>query len=526
MSLYSLMAVAAGFLAVRFAGAAFRPGNAAAIVALAFLLILSGAASQPVNLRPPKDPPAWQLKDWALLPIVAAAVALAFRPNLGSPFVFDDYTHLTGAAHSTWRIFVAAFKPEPGGRGLFFRPIGFLAYWLDYQWAGAEALRWHLWSMAVHAANSGLLYLLVRRLGMERGAALAAALLFALHGSRAETVAWTDARFDLLAALFVFGALLAVREYCRTGRRTFYIPMAVCAALAVYTKESAFCLPLLPAALLPFLPRQERRRALQAGLMLAAVCALLFAYRWYALGGIGGYVDPAGARAILHSGPLKAGEALFYRQWGFLFFPVNWSVPVEWWLRAAALLFIAMLAACAGRCASSRAHLLAGLAFVLAAALPVQHLLLLPPDFAGARILYLPVAGLAIFWGAMLERAAHSKLRWAMAAVLIAFNVAALQHNLGPWRTTPAAAAAICRALGRELAADPRPISVSGLPYKEQGAYFLSNGFPECVAMNSGQPAGRVHVLPQTPVSPPPGERLFVWKPERGGLEERIPSRP
>jgi hypothetical protein len=80
-----------------------------------------------------------------------------------------------------------------------------------------------------------------------------------------------------------------------------------------------------------------------------------------------------------------------------------------------------------------------------------------------------------------------------MAAVLIAFNAAALGHNLRPWQTTPATAAAVCREMGRELANDPRPVSVSGLPDRMQGVYFLSNGFPECVEMNSCLPAARVH---------------------------------
>jgi hypothetical protein len=166
-------------------------------------------------------------------------------------------------------------------------------------------------------------------------------------------------------------------------------------------------------------------------------------------------------------------------------------------------------------------RLLAGLAFLLAADIPVQHLLMFQPDFAGARVLYLPLAGLAIFWATLLERSAQSKLTWAMAAVLIAFNVAALAHNLSPWRTTPAAAAAVCRALGRDLAKDPRAAFVSGLPDRLQGAYFLSNGFAECVEMNSGQPAARVHLVGGPADAVPPNGRRFVWNQEQGRLEER-----
>jgi hypothetical protein len=158
---------------------------------------------------------------------------------------------------------------------------------------------------------------------------------------------------------------------------------------------------------------------------------------------------------------------------------------------------------------------------VLVAVIPVQHLLMFQQDFAGARVLYLPLAGLAIFWAAAMEGAAPGTLTWAMAAGLVAFNVAALEHNLGPWRTTPAAAAAVCGALGRELANDPRPVFVSGLPERLQGVYFLANGFPQCVEMNSGEAAGRVHLVGGSAGAGPVIGRRFVWNLERGRLEER-----
>lgn len=516
------MAVAAVLLAIRFLMGPFRsalvtvnsPVNAAAAVAVSFLLLALIAGRNPA--APPPEPRI----AWVDLTVLIAATVLAFWPNLRSPLVYDDYRHIVEASHATWRILADAFARVPGGHGLFFRPVGFISYWLDYHWAGGHATRWHLWSLAAHGANTCLVYLLVMRLGMRRAAGLAAALLFALHGSRAETVAWADARFDLLATFFALSALLAVLEHCRTGRRLWYVPSAVCAALAVYTKESAFCLPLLPLALLPALPRAQWRRAIAASLALGSVCAVLFAYRWWALGGIGGYADRTGVSAVWHSRPLHTSEALFFRQWAFLFFPVNWSAPLEWWLRAAAASFLAVLVVCAARGGARRAQLLAGLAFVLAAVMPVQHLLMFQPDFAGARVLYLPLAGLAIFWAAVLERGAPNKATWAMAGALIAFNVAALEHNLGPWRTTPAAAAAVCRALGRELARDPRPVFVSGLPERLQGVYFLSNGFPECVEMNSGQPAARLHLAGAPSEAVPPAARRFVWNQERGRLEE------
>ena len=508
--LFFVMAAAAILLAIRLLAGPFHsalvsvnsPVNAAAVVAVTFVLLIliraqrTAAATQPAG------------RLWLDLTVLAGATAVAFSPNLRSPFVYDDYGHLVQMSGTTWRTLISLFRPAPGGHALFFRPIGFAFYWLDYHWAGNHVVRWHVWNLVAHAANSLLVYLLLRRCGFARVGACPAALLFAVHGSRAETVAWVDARFDLQAAFLALCGLLAAMEYARTGRRFWFLPLTVCTALAVYTKESAFCLPFLPLALLPLVPRAEWRRAAAVCLTLLCICAILFAYRWWAIGGIGGY------DAVWPLRPLHSLEAVLFRHWAFLLFPVNWSTPVEWWLRAAGVAFIAMLTIYATRSRASRAGLWAGLAFIFAAVIPVQQLLMFQPDFAGARVLYLPVAGLAILWAAVLQRAARSKLAPAMAPVLIAFNLAALEHNLRPWRTTPETAAAVCRVLGQELAKDARPVFVSGLPNRLDGAYFLSNGFPECVQMNSGQPAARVHLAPVA-------GRRFIWNHEQVRLEEK-----
>jgi len=521
--LHLILLAAGGLLAVRFIAGPFRlplvtvysPINAAGATAVSFLLL---ALASTHNKSRASGLPC--VNQWVILAGLLVIVAASFGRNLNAPFVYDDYTHIVQTSHATWRIVQDAFRQEPGGHGLFFRPIAFISYWVDYQWARAVATRWHAWSMAAHVVNAWLVYLLAMRSGLARTGAAGAALVFALHGSRAESVAWSDARSDLLATFFCLAALLALLGYCRGGRKRFLVPAVLATALGAYTKESAFCLPLLPLALLPVLNRAERGRAVRAGLALTIECAALFAYRWWALGGIGGYADRTGVSAVWHSRPLHTFEALFFRQWAFLFFPVNWSVPLEWWLRIAAAAFIAVLLFCAGRGAASRPHLLAGIAFLLAASLPVQHLLLFQPDFAGARVLYLPLAGLAIFWGAWLGGLSR-RAQWAGGAALLAFNLAALEHNLRPWRTTPQAAVAACRAVGHALAQDPRPVILSGLPDRLDGVYFLGNGFPECVEMNSGQPMRRVYVTGRSPGVPPANARWFVWNAQTGTLQSR-----
>ena len=91
-------------------------------------------------------------------------------------------------------------------------------------------------ALAIHLANCALLYFIVKALWGQGPLAAVAALLFGLHGTRPEAVAWSAGNFDLLACAFTFAATL-----CALRRRT----LAACAfvALAILSKESAYAAP-------------------------------------------------------------------------------------------------------------------------------------------------------------------------------------------------------------------------------------------------------------------------------------------
>jgi hypothetical protein len=77
--------------------------------------------------------------------------------------------------------------------------------------------------------------------------------------------------------------------------------------------------------------------------------------------------------------PASAAQALLLRIWALLFIPVNWSIAPLVWLRIAltVMLVCFALAVLASRAIASTPsrHLLAALAFTIAAALPVFPLL-------------------------------------------------------------------------------------------------------------------------------------------------------
>ena len=100
-----------------------------------------------------------------------------YWPILNAPFVHDDYTHMRDASLATMESIAAAFgRTPPDQAGIFFRPFGFLLYWLQFKAVGPNPLAWHCASLAIHWLNSWLVWRLCRNLGLARMSAWFAAL--------------------------------------------------------------------------------------------------------------------------------------------------------------------------------------------------------------------------------------------------------------------------------------------------------------------------------------------------------------
>lgn len=103
-------------------------------------------------------------------------------------------------------------------------PLTWLSLGLDYVLWGMRPLGYHLTNILLHAANAVVFFLLAQRLlgvaAPTLGArardvgGVAAALFFALHPLRVESVAWVTERRDVLSGLFF---LLAVLAYVRAS---------------------------------------------------------------------------------------------------------------------------------------------------------------------------------------------------------------------------------------------------------------------------------------------------------------------
>jgi hypothetical protein len=436
------------------------PLNVEICFALAAILLLATGLRKGVRSASPRR------RGWRDIPIMisAAAAALAGLARSASvPFLSDDFVLLRHAR--AMRSSGYTLLTRGGGDG-FFRPAGMLFFWMNSAWAGVSPWRWHWTGFALHAANAVLVCSLAAALGFSPFAVALAGLLFALHATRPEAALWVAGRFDLLATFFTLISLLLFLRSFQSRPAWFRAAAAVAMVAGVLSKESAYAVPLV------ILVLAWQRRAWRTAVPFLALAGGLLVWRWLLLGGMGGY---PGATSPGVAGPIKA---LLLRLPAVLIFPVNWSRPAGLALAVAAALYLgALILLFSVRPARDR--LVFPLGLLVAAALPPVQQLLIGADLQKARLLYLPSAGFCLLLAACSEYLS-TRWRWFVAAALVAFQVAALQHNLEIWRDVGERAAAVCSAAARSGQS-----RLPGLPGSIDGVYFFANGFEECVAMHA-----------------------------------------
>src|SRR5437899_3525241 len=196
----------------------------------------------------------------ARVPLLIALVTfVVFSPALRNHFVdWDDQVNFLtnndyrglGWTHIRWM-----FTSFLMGQWI---PLTWMTLGLDYTLWGMRPLGYHLTNLFLHAANAALCFLVARRLlarampslsgaTLTSGAA-AAALFFALHPLRAESVAWVTGRGDLLSGLFFLatvGTYLIAREPGREDARAWAVLSVICYALGCLAKSMVVTLPVI-----------------------------------------------------------------------------------------------------------------------------------------------------------------------------------------------------------------------------------------------------------------------------------------
>ncbi len=197
-------------------------------------------------------------RNTALLTLVIAALgAVVFAPAIGGSWIYDDHLLVPGNpyVHSfewwpRWFVTdlfdVAGEAVRLGSRLTYWRPAITATYALDWQLSGGTPALFHITNLLWHGAVGALTFLVLRRwLGAVWPAALAA-VLFLVHPTKAESVAWISGRTDVICAV----AMLLVAQ--GIARRLRGAPGGVLlefggTLLAYASKEQAIVLPIFAA---------------------------------------------------------------------------------------------------------------------------------------------------------------------------------------------------------------------------------------------------------------------------------------
>jgi len=200
------------------------------------------------------------LRPWMIPPALAVITFLVFLPALWNGFVaWDDQINLYQNPNYrglTWPEIRWMFSNVTMGHWI---PLTWLTFGLDYVLWEMRPVGYHLTSLVIFAANAPAFYFVALRLfrratsfgeGALRLSAVTAALFFALHPLRAESVAWATERRDVLSGLlFLLTVLLYLKAQDTAGTRRRWL-LAGSVGIYVLALVSKASVMVLPAALI------------------------------------------------------------------------------------------------------------------------------------------------------------------------------------------------------------------------------------------------------------------------------------
>jgi hypothetical protein len=354
----------------------------------------------------------WQT--WLICVALATAILAAFWPALHCNFLrFDDQQYIFDNSHIAnginWPTVVWAFKT--GYCGNWF-PVTWLSHALDVQLFGLRPHWHHAMNVAIHAVNSILLFLVVRRLTGAQWKSAAVAALFALHPLHVESVAWISERKDLLSTFFWLLTVAAYVSYCQQleiswiRAKLFYALVFLCFALALMSKSMVVTLPVV-LLLLDYWPLGRFGNAgrpvitrlllekLPLVLLVAATCWITFVVQ-----GQAGWVVPFADLPL--DDRLENVPVAFVRYVAKTFWPLHLSVfyayPRNWpvFTVLGAIAFLAGVTWWVMRQRTTRPYLAVGWLWFLVMLVPVIGVVQVGLQSMADRYSYLPIVGIFI----------------------------------------------------------------------------------------------------------------------------------
>ncbi|MCX8053037.1 MAG: tetratricopeptide repeat protein [Armatimonadetes bacterium] len=288
--------------------------------------------------------------------------------------------------------------------------IARFATWLfDVDFGRDNSGVYHLTNVALHLANVLLLFILLHQVTHHRWRSVFVALLFAIHPTRVESVAWVSERKDVLSTLFWLLTMMAYVRYVESPGFTRYALVGLLLALGLMSKPMLVTVPIV-LLLMDYWPLQRLRidnywslvREKAALFAMALVSSVIT----FLVQRIEGAVVPMDFIGI---GPRIVNALVSYvRYIGKMIWPVNlasfYPLPQSGpplWQGVAAAVALGVATYVAIRVARRRKYVLVGWLWYLVTMIPVIGIVQVGGQAMADRYTYVPYIGLfiAIVWG-------------------------------------------------------------------------------------------------------------------------------
>ena len=391
----------------------------------------------------------WQI---ALICLSIAALTLMIYAQVrGHAFLnYDDDIYITGNLHIkeglTLNAAIWAFTSFYESNWI---PLTWLSHMLDVQLFGMAASGHHLTNVALHLANSLLLFFLFRKMCAALWRPAFIALLFAVHPLHVESVAWAAERKDLLCGLFFLLTLFFYVSYVKHRQPLKFLLALLSFGFGLLAKPMIVTLPfvLLLLDLWPLGRLQPPYLCIRLiflekvpffiGSAAISVVTLLAQTR-------GGSVVSMAQHAVIER--LCNAVLAYVSYLGKIFLPIKLVVFYPYpevlptWQAVAAFLLLVVISTLAFNKRKAQPYLVMGWCWFLVTLLPVIGLIQVGEQAMADRYTYLPMIGIiiAVVWGGE-ELLRRYKLSVAIAKTVILMMITVLAllagRQTGRWQS-------------------------------------------------------------------------------------------
>ncbi len=220
---------------------------------------------------------------WTARIFLCLAVLLAYASVWSNEFVYDDrFLVINNSFLRYWaslrELLTGTNTAGSGGDQVgFYRPVQMLIYFLIYQAFGLSTVAFHALGPALQALNACLLHGFGLRAGFKKGAAFAAALLWAVHPLLTSIVSYISSAPELLYSSFCLLGLIALLPDF-TARKIWRA--LIFFTLALGCKESAVVFPALAAVTFFFVSKERAKIAAYLGMWPLWLLSVIYIAGW------------------------------------------------------------------------------------------------------------------------------------------------------------------------------------------------------------------------------------------------------